>query len=110
METSLTKTRVELLLLFILYVVILPRMYMDYDMGFWRQWALYLHQHGLQAAYAPGSPINYFPIYVYGLYFYDLLQGTDANIIHNINGIKILFVCFDFLPIVVLCGFRQKIL
>lgn len=110
MDTTLKKTRVELLLLFVLYLFILPRVYMDYDMGFWREWALYIHQHGLSNAYAPGSPVNYFPVFVYGLYFFDLLQGTDANIIHNINNIKILFVAFDFLPLVVLCAFRQRIL
>jgi hypothetical protein len=108
METSLTKTRIEILLLFILYLFILPRVYMDYDMSFWRQWALHIHQHGLAETY--NSTINYFPIYIYGLYIYDLLQGTEANIIHNINNIKILFICFDFLPIVVLCCFRQKLL
>ena len=79
-------------------------------MGFWREWALYIHQHGLTAVYTTTSPINYFPVYIYGLYIYDLLQGTDTNIIHNINNIKVLFVCFDFLPVVVLCTFRQRIL
>lgn len=108
MDNSLTKARIELLLLFILYLFILPRVYMDYDMGFWRQWALQIHQHGLTNTY--NSSINYFPVYIYGLYIYDLLQGTEANIIHNINSIKILFVCFDFLPLVVLCAFRQKLL
>ena len=108
MDNSLTKARLELLLLFILYLFILPRVYMDYDMGFWRQWALQIHQHGLTNTY--NSSINYFPVYIYGLYIYDLLQGTEANIIHNINSIKILFVCFDFLPLVVLCAFRQKLL
>ncbi len=108
MDNSLTKTRIEICLLFILYMFILPRVYMDYDMGFWRQWALQIHQHGLANAY--NSTINYFPVYIYGLYIYDLLQGTEANIIHNINNIKILFVCFDFLPLVVLCCFRQKLL
>lgn len=110
MDTSLTKTRIEIGLLFLLYLIILPRVYMDYDMGYWREWALYIHQHGLANVYMAGSPINYFPVYVYGMYIYDLLQGTDANIVHNINSIKILFVFFDFLPIIVLCCFRQKIL
>src|SRR5476651_2644896 len=105
---SLTQTRVEILLLFVLYLFILPRVYMDYDMGFWRDWALYIHQHGLSHTYE--GTVNYFPVYIYGLYIYDLLQGTDANIIHNINSIKILFVCFDFLPLVVLCAFRHKLL
>ena len=110
MENSLTKTRIEICLLFLLYIILLPRVYMAYDMGFWQQWALYIHHHGLANAYAAGSPINYFPVFVYGMYFYDLLQGTEANIIHHINSIKILFVFFDFLPLFVLCCFRQKIL
>ena len=108
MDNSLTKTRIEILLLFILYLFILPRVYMDYDMGFWREWALLIHHNGLANTY--NTSINYFPIYVYSLYVYDLLLGTDANIVHNINNIKILFVFFDFLPIFVLCGFRQKLL
>jgi hypothetical protein len=107
---SLKQTRIEILLLFMLYLFILPRAYMEYDMGFWRQWALYIHQHGLANTYSAGSPINYFPVFVYGLYVYDLLQGTEANIVANINSIKILFVCFDFLPLLVLCGFRQRLL
>lgn len=108
LEKSLTKTRVEVLMLFVLYLFILPRVYMDYDMGFWRNWALEIHRHGLGAVY--NSTINYFPVYIYGLYIYDMLQGTEANIIQHINNIKILFVCFDFLPVIVLCCFRQKIL
>lgn len=108
MDNSLTKTRIELILLFALYLFILPRVYMDYDMGFWREWALTIHHNGLANTYS--STINYFPVFIYALYFYDLLQGTDANIIHNINNIKCLFVFFDFLPLLVLCGFRQRIL
>ena len=90
MDNSLTKSRIEIFLLFILYLFILPRVYMEYDMGFWRDWALQIHHNGLANTY--NSTINYFPVYVYGLYIYDLLQGTDANIVYNINNIKILFV------------------
>lgn len=108
MNDSLKRNRIELFLLFILYLFILPRAYMDYDMGFWREWAVYIHRHGLAHAY--DGPVNYFPVYVYGLYFFDMLQGSEANIIHNINSIKVLFVFFDFLPLFVLCGFRQKLL
>ncbi len=110
MENSLTRSRIEIGLLFVLYLFILPRVYMDYDMGFWRQWALYIHEHGLSHTYDSGSPINYFPVYAYCLWFFDLLQGSAANISRNINSIKVIFVCFDFLPLVVLCCFRQKIL
>src|SRR4051812_44906270 len=105
---GLAKNRIEILMLFVLYLFLLPRVYMEYDMGFWRQWALTIHHNGLANTY--NSSINYFPVFIFGLYIYDLLQVTDANIIHNINNIKILFLCFDFLPIVVLCCFRQRLL
>lgn len=108
MDNSLKKIRIELIMLFALYVFILPRAYMEYDMGFWREWAISIHRTGLSNTY--NSTINYFPVYVYMLYLYDLLQGTEANIIHNINNIKLFFVFFDFLPLFILCGFRQKIL
>ncbi|MBC7553074.1 MAG: hypothetical protein H7257_03750 [Taibaiella sp.] len=108
MDKSLRQTRIEILMLFGLYIFILPRVYMDYDMGYWREWALAIHHHGISNAYNNG--INYFPIYVYCLYIFDVIQGTDWNITHHINSIKILFVAFDFLPVFVLCGFRQKLL
>jgi Gpi18-like mannosyltransferase len=110
MDNSLQKTRIEIGLLFLLYLIIMPGAYMEYDMGYWREWALYIHNHGLSATYNSGSPINYFPVYVYALYIYDLLQGTTANIAHNINNIKSLFIFFDFLPLMVLCCFRQRLL
>ncbi len=96
MDNSLKKTRIELIMLFALYIFILPRAYMEYDMGFWRDWAVSIHRTGLSNTY--NSTINYFPVYIYMLYIYDLLQGTEANIIHNINNIKLFFVFFDFLP------------
>ena len=77
-------------------------------MEFWRQWAVTIHRNGLAHAY--NSTINYFPVYVYALWIYDLVQGTEANIIAHIYSIKALFICFDFLPLVVLCAFRQKLL
>ena len=107
-DQRLKRNRTEILLLFALYIIVLPRVYMTYDMGFWREWALYIHAHGLSAAY--NSSINYFPVYLYGLYIYDLLQGSTEHISANINNIKLLFLFFDFLPLFVLCCFRQKIL
>jgi Gpi18-like mannosyltransferase len=108
MSDNTIKARIEILLLFALYMVILPRVYMEYDMGFWRDWALSIHRTGLANTY--NSTINYFPVYIYALYVYDLLQGTEANIIRHINNIKILFIFFDFLPVFVLCCFRQRLI
>ena len=108
MENSIKQTRIEIILLFCLYLIILPRMSMELDMGYWKNWALIIHRQGLGNAY--NSSINYFPVYLYGLYFYDLLQGNEVNIIANIYCIKILMICIDFLPIVVLSCFKQRLL
>src|SRR5437868_4527980 len=106
---TLTKNRIEILMLFSLYLVILPQAYMVYDMKLFQDWALFMHQHGLQNTYDLKS-VNYPPVYLYGLYVYNLFQGSEAAIIHNINYLKIIYVFFDFLPVFVLCCFRQKIL
>ncbi|PQJ12789.1 hypothetical protein CJD36_003305 [Flavipsychrobacter stenotrophus] len=108
-ENSLTRNRIEILLIFALYLFVLPRASMDYDMNYWRIWALHIHEHGLTGAY-DGGVINYFPVYIYGLYLFDLIQGSTVNITAHISDIKMLFVFFDFLPLFVLCCFRQKIL
>jgi len=108
MKQEITRARIELSMLFLLYLYLLPRVSMDYDMSFWREWALIIKNQGLTKAY--DSSINYFPVFLYGLYLYDLLQGSVANITQNIYCIKILFICFDFLPIVLLTCFHQKLL
>ncbi|NDC40749.1 MAG: hypothetical protein EBZ77_04230 [Chitinophagia bacterium] len=85
----------------LLYCLLLPRVYMEYDMGFWREWAIFIQQHGISHAYDCPS-LNYFPVFIYGLYVFDLLHGNVAEIAAHINSIKILFVLFDFLPLIVL--------
>ena len=106
MEHYLKKARIEIPLIFLLFLYLLPRVSMEYDMNFWKEWALNIHRVGLTHAY--DTDINYFPVYLYGLWFYDLLQGSEKAIADHIYCIKILFVCFDFLPVVVLCCFRQR--
>ena len=108
MDGQLKRTRTEVFLLFVLYLFILPRNSMELDMGYWREWGLAIHRVGLAHTY--DTTVNYFPVYVYGLWLYDLLQGSVVNIAANISSIKILFVSFDFLPVLVLCCFRKRIL
>jgi Gpi18-like mannosyltransferase len=106
---QVSKARLDLSLLLIAFIVLLPRFGMEYDMNFWKDWALSIHQNGLSNAYNNPS-INYFPVYVYGLYVYDLLHGSAESIAKNIYQIKIMFILFDFLPIVVLTCFKKKLL
>lgn len=107
MEIRQNWKNTELWLLFACYLVVFPRTYMEYDMGFWRDWAVTIHKYGLSNAYKHG--INYFPVYLYCLYIYDVLQGTEWNIVHHINNIKVVFIFFDFLPLFVISVFRDKI-
>jgi Gpi18-like mannosyltransferase len=109
MDNRLTRNRIELLVLFALYVVILPKAYMAIDKDLFLDWTLYIHHHGLQNVYG-NATIDYPPVFTYIMYIFGLLQGTDTNIVHNFEYIKLFTLFFDFLPIVVLCAFRQKIL
>jgi Gpi18-like mannosyltransferase len=104
---KIVKNRILLALLFLLYIIILPRQYFVYDFEFWTDWALYIHRHGLTQIYH-NPTVNYHPLLLYVLYVYDLIMGTEELIIRNINYIKLFPMLFDFLPIVVLCSFRQK--
>lgn len=106
---DLTKTRLELLLLFILMVVIMPLRHSEIDFDFWTNWALKIHRDGLVNVY-DNATTNYHPIFLYVLYIYDLVQGSEALIKANINHLKFFALVFDFLPIVVLCAFRQNII
>lgn len=104
---KIVKNRIYLAMLFLLYVIILPRQYFVYDFEFWTEWALYIHRHGITQIYHVPD-CNYHPLCLYVLYIYDLMMGSEELIIKNINYIKFFPMIFDFLPIVVLCGFRQK--
>lgn len=106
---ELTKTRLELLLLFVLLVVIMPLRHSEIDFEFWTNWALTIHRNGLVNVY-DNPTVNYHPVFLYVLYLYDLIQGSEHLIKTNINHIKIFALLFDFLPIVVLCAFRQQII
>jgi Gpi18-like mannosyltransferase len=104
---SRNRDRIIILLIFIVFAVMLPRMYYDWDNTCWRQWALEIFHSGLTNIYADNS-VNYHPIFLYVLYCYDKIQGSEQKIIENINQLKYFTMCFDFLPLVVLCCFRQR--
>jgi Gpi18-like mannosyltransferase len=103
---ELNKTRLEVFMFFILMVVLMPTRHHPVDFEIWTNWAVYIHQHGLLNVY--NNPrVDYHPIYLYALYIFDKLQGTESNIIANINYIKLFPLVFDFLPIIALCCFRN---
>jgi Gpi18-like mannosyltransferase len=103
-----TKARIEIGLVFLLFIFIMPTRNMVFDFEFWRDWALQIHRHGLASIYDHPTT-DYHPFYFYILWMYDKLQGTEANIIANLNQLKYFTLFFDFLPIVVLTCFRQRL-
>ena len=106
---GIVKARIELALLFVLFVFILPRQYFVWDFEFWINWALQIHRHGLTSIYDHPTT-DYHPLYFYVIWLYDLIQGSEQNIIANINYLKLFTLPFDFLPVIVLCCFRQNII
>ena len=103
---EITKARIEVLLILFLVLFLLPQRHSETDFAYWTEWALAIHHHGITNIYEHG--INYHPVIPYLLYFYDLAMGTPEKIIANINYIKVVPILFDFLPIIVLCCFRQR--
>jgi Gpi18-like mannosyltransferase len=102
-----TRARIEIGLIFLLFIFIMPTRYMVLDFEFWRDWALQIHRYGLTSIYDYPT-IDYHPFYFYIVWIYDKLQGTEQNIIANLNQLKFFTLFFDFLPIVVLTCFRQR--
>lgn len=76
-----------------------------YDIGAWRGWALYIHDHGIGHIYE--SDANYPPLIMYFLYIYNLIQGSAQKIAENIYYFKMVPLFFDFLPVVILLIFRK---
>ena len=105
-----TKARIELLLAFTLILYILPLKHSVTDFGYWLDWALAIHDHGITNVYRHGDDVNYHPIFLYMIWLYDVLMPTREHIIANINYLKIFPLIFDFLPVVVLCCFRQRLI
>jgi Gpi18-like mannosyltransferase len=104
---DIKKARIELALLFLLFIFIMPTRHMVYDFEFWVNWALKIHQDGITNVYDDPT-VNYHPGFLYLLGLYDLIQGSEFYIRENINYIKFFPLIFDFLPVVVLCCFRQR--
>ena len=105
---DIKKARIEIGMLLLLLVMIVPRTSMQFDFEYWTDWALYIHNHGVTNIY-DNPTANYHPMYFYILWIYDLVQGSEFFIRQNIYYLKFFPLFFDFLPLFVLCCFRQKI-
>jgi Predicted integral membrane protein len=106
---DIKKARIIIGLLFILIAALMPHSFMQFDLEHWLKWALLIHRDGLTNIYNH-RVADYQPLYYYFLWFFDWIQGSKPNIVENIGYIKLLPLCFDFLPVIVLCCFRQTII
>lgn len=105
---NIKENRILLAALLLMYIIVLPREYMLLDFEYWTNWAVYIYKNGIVNVYDNPFMVDYHPIYLYVLDLFGKIQGSTINIVQNINYIKLFPLAFDFLPIVVLCAFRQR--
>jgi len=101
-----TNILIQTILFFFLVVCLLPQKgYHPDDMGYWRWWALFIHENGLGRIYEIQA--NYQPVYLYAIALFDWIQGTGENISNNMPYIRIFPLLFDILPVFILLFFRR---
>lgn len=105
---DIKRARIITGLLFLLLAIMVPRAAMQFDREYWVDWALYIHRHDLANIYQDPMA-DYHPLYYYIIQVYDWFQTSEAGIVNNIHYLKIITLVFDFLPVVALCCFRQRI-
>ncbi len=81
-------------LLFLFVAMLLPSLPgMMYDIGKFREWALYIHQHGLRNAY---GNTDYMPFFQYCLWLYVKLMGSEQAIADHVYYLRCITLLFDF--------------
>jgi hypothetical protein len=82
------------ILLFLVYVVLLPQIGQD-DIKIFANWAIFICKNGLHNAYK--TPTNYVPLYYYMLFPFEKIQGSADAIKNNMYYLKIIPLVFDFI-------------
>ena len=103
------KTRVVVIILFLIPVFFMLRSGLKFDTQMWINWALYIDEHGLGAAYN-NPKITYHPIYLYVIYLYTQILGSKELIVDNIHYLKVFTLVFDVLPILIVSGLDRKLI
>lgn len=81
--------------LFLAFIILLPKSGHGGDIWCWMSWAKYIHQHGLGNVYKSGT--DYLPLYHYILFFFGKFQGNEELIERYINSLKVITLTFDFI-------------
>ncbi|MEM1319392.1 MAG: hypothetical protein AAGG75_04000, partial [Bacteroidota bacterium] len=82
-------------LLYVLFAGILPKVCFLGDMDYWYRWIGIIREVGLGNVYE--HRVNYQPFFLYCLYLFDAFQGTEENLNKFLHYIKLIPLLFDFL-------------
>ncbi len=82
------------IMLFLLFLVGLPRTGLMSDLWFWMDWSAYSFENGLGNVY--NGSTDYLPLYHYALWCYGHIQGSKESIIANIHYLKLVTIIFHF--------------
>ncbi len=83
------------ILLYITYIVILPKDGHGADLYCWKEWSKHLFINGLGSAYQ--SWTDYLPLYQYFLWAFGHIQGSVERIDQNIYLLKTITIAFEFI-------------
>lgn len=97
-----------LLMIFMLFVFLLPQSIYLYDKAFWYSWIVRLNAVGLSQIYQFGD-VNYMPLFLYFLAGFGKIFTTTELIWQNIHLLKILVLFFDFSSIYLVVKLFQKL-
>ena len=97
-----------LLMIFMLFVFLLPQSIYLYDKAFWYSWIVRLNEVGLSQIYQFGD-VNYMPLFLYFLAGFGKIFTTPELIWQNIHLLKILVLFFDFSSIYLVVKLFQKL-
>jgi Gpi18-like mannosyltransferase len=94
-QFSFRQQAVYALLLFVLLLLLVPRMGHSGDLDFWSRWADYIFEHGLGNVYqVPDN--NYNPLYHYILWLFGKMMGSTEKINYYRPELKGFALLFDF--------------
>lgn len=108
---SIIRPEIHLFLLLTLFYtftsIIIPHEGHPFDQPLWAEWIVYMRQHGIRYIYdlymhpLPGQKqvFIYGPVYMYLLYFYGKLHGTDQIVRETIYQFKSVVLLFDVIGI-----------
>lgn len=86
-------------MIFLLYVLLIPKNFFGVDGSYWTDWTTYLHSHKISEAYNNTS-INYPPLYLYMLKVFSAPFNSTEKLLKYLYHTKIISLAFDFITVV----------